>query len=95
MTDEELRQTIQELGEDIDRLSDPDKPLTAEEDGHRRLLLLKRETLQKLKEAREKHNVAQELNQTLNYGLLSAVGERHPVMAFLARLKLRSHIHNI
>ena len=78
MTDKELQQTIQELTESIDKLSDVDKPLTKEEKRRSLILLLKKETLQKIKEAREKHDTMQENAHTVTYGLLISIGEKHP-----------------
>ena len=80
MTDEELEQTIQELTESIDKLSSTEKPLTEEEKEGKRILLIKREYLQRIKKAREKNDKAEELTLTKNYGLFTALGEKHPFL---------------
>ena len=49
VTDEELQQTIQSLTESIEKLSDPDKPLTREEERRRQVFILEKETLQQIK----------------------------------------------
>lgn len=92
MTNEELQQTMQDLSQSIDKLSDPDKPLTKEDSRHRQLLLLRRETLQKIKEAREKNNVSQEMTHTVTYGLLSSLGEKHPYLMYLLQSKFRWNV---
>ncbi len=92
MTDEELLQTIQEVGEGLDKLSDPDKPLTKEEKRRQNLLSLQKETLQQIKEAREKHNATQELSLTIQYGLLSSLGEKHPFLLHFLSSKFRMNI---
>ena len=91
MTDEELQQTIQEISENIDKLSKPDKPLTKKEGNHKRVLLLMRETLERIKVAREKGDKEQEMANMMNYGLLSSYGEKHPILAHLIKMKLRSN----
>ena len=92
MTDEELQQTMQELGESIDKLSDSDKPLTKEESRRRQLLLLRKETLQKIKEAREKNNANQEMTHTITYSLLTSLGEKHPFLMYFLQSKFRWNV---
>ena len=89
MTDEELEQALQKLSESIEELSDPEKPLSKEERKHQYILLLKKETLQKLKQAREKNDKHQEFQHAAMYGLLTSWGEKHPFLLHLARIKLR------
>ena len=89
MTDEELQQTIQEVSENLDKLSDPDQPLTKKEERRRRILLYNKEILQKIKEAREKHDIRQEHIHTLTYGLLTSLGEKHPYLMYLLQSKFR------
>ena len=92
MTDEELQQTIQEVSESLDKLSDPDKPLTKGETRRRQILLYKKEILQKIKVAREKNNVSQEMAHTVTYGLLTSLGEKHPYLMYLLQSKFRWNI---
>ena len=92
MTDEELQQAIQEVSESLDKLSDPDQPLTKEESQRRNVLLLEKETLQKIKEAREKRNVSKELANTITYGILTSVGKKHPFLAHLLQAKFRWNV---
>ena len=68
MTDEELQQTIQELDEDMDKLSDSDKPLTRKEKRRKQILVLKKETLQKIKTAREKHDTGIQIAAIVGMG---------------------------
>ena len=88
MTDQELQQTVQELTESVDKLSNTDKPLTGKEKEQKRILLLKRSILQKIKEARESNDKKQELDLTMSYGLLTSIGEKHPLLMFFVRSKL-------
>jgi len=78
MTDEELQQAIQDLSESIDSLPKSDKPLSKEERRRREMLLIKKEVLHRIKEAREKKNTSQELYHSVYYGLLTSWGEKHP-----------------
>ena len=92
MDDEELQQKIQEVSESIDKLLNSDKPLTKKEETHKRVLLLMKETLEKIKTAREKGDKEQEMANMMNYGLLSSYGEKHPFLAHLMKTKLRGNI---
>jgi len=92
MTDEELEQEIQNLSEAIDKLSKSEDPLTKQEKRRKRLLLLKKDILQRMKQAREKKDQSQELKCSMDYGLIEEFGERHPLLLHLARIKLRGHI---
>ena len=92
MTDEELDQASQELNEAIDKLSKSKEPLTKQEKRRKFILPLKKETLQKIKQAKEKKDRNQELKCNMDYALLEEFGEKHPILLHLARIKLRGHI---
>ena len=92
MNDEELQQKIQEVSESIDKLSDPAKPLTKKEEKHKRVLLLMKDTLERIKTAREKGDREQEMANMMNYGLLASYGEKHPILAHLVKMKLRANL---
>ena len=92
MTDEELQQEIQNISEAIDRLSNSDKPLTKQEKRRKHILLLKKETLQKIREARAKKDLMQERDLTVTYGLLTSMGEKHPFLTGFLRSKFRWHV---
>lgn len=92
MTDEELQQTMQEISESLEKLSDPDQPLTKEESKRQRILLLKKELLQRIKEARAGKNVNQEMAHTITYGLLTSLGEKHPFLMYLLQGKFRWNV---
>ncbi len=92
MTDEELQRELQNISEAIDRLSKADEPLTSKERRHRQILLLQKETLQRIKEARAKKDFMQERDQTVTYGLLTSMGEKHPLLMSFLRSKFRWHI---
>ena len=89
MTDEEIQQTIQELSESIDKLSNSDKPLTKEERRHKNILLLRKETLQKIMEARKNNDLHREAMHAIDYGLLTTIAEKHPFVTQLIMSKLR------
>jgi len=92
MDDEELQQKIQDVSESIDKLLNSDKPLTKKEEIHKRVLLLMKETLERIKTAREKGDKEQEMSNIMNYGLLATYGEKHPFLAHLMKIKLRSNL---
>jgi RPA family protein len=91
MTDEELEQEMQNLSENIDELSKADS-LTKQEKRRQHILELKKETLERIKQAREKKNQSQEVKLSMDYALLEEYGEKHPLLLHLARIKLRGHI---
>ena len=92
MTDEEILKTIHELRDDIEKLSDSEKPITKEERRRKHILKLKEESLLRVKEAREKDNVSMEMKHLINYGLLDNMAEKHPVLAFFLRVKFRMNM---
>jgi len=89
MTDEELQKAIQEVSESIANLSKPDDPLSKEERRRREVLLLKKDVLDKIKDAREKKDKSKELQHTMTYGLLTAWGEKHPYLMSLVQSSIR------
>ena len=99
MIDTELQQTIQELSEDIDKLSKSEKPLTSDEKKYRRRLLRRRDILSRIKEAREKNQKDEEIYHAAIYEVLMSWGERHPflmgVMMHFMRVKWASGLSAI
>jgi hypothetical protein len=90
MYDEELEQLIQEASEQIEKLpDDPDKPLTKEEKNRKLILGLQVETLNRIKEAKEKGNLQQEVKAGMDYTLLTKYGEKHPFLMHF----LKSQMH--
>ena len=89
MTDAELQKLVQEVSEVIDSLPKPDESQSGAERGRRATLLLKKDTLEKIKEAREKNEKDKELYNLMVYGLLTSFGEKHPYLASLIRANIR------
>ena len=77
------------VGESIDNLPKSDKSLSKEERRRKEILLLKKEILDKIKDAREKNEKGQELHHTMVYGLLTSLGEKHPYLMALIQSNLR------
>lgn len=80
MTNEELEKLIQEVSEQIDRLSEREKSLTKAEKTHKLVLQLQMETLKKMQTAKEKGNFQQEIRAGIDYALLNKYGEKHPLL---------------
>ena len=80
MTDEEVQQAIQEVNKSLDNLPESDDKAPSQQ---RQVLLLKKEVLQKVKEAREEGNKNQEVYNSVYYSLLDTWGEKHPYMVYL------------
>ena len=89
MTDAELQKLIQDVCESIDSLPKSDKPLSKEERKRKAVLLLKKDVLGKIKEAREKNEKDNELYNTMVYGLLTTVGEKNLYLASLLKSNIR------
>jgi hypothetical protein len=80
MTDEELETLLTEMSEQISQLSaKTEKTLSRQERKKKAILQLKCEALDKLKKAREKHNLNQEVRASMDYALLCEYGEKHPL----------------
>jgi hypothetical protein len=89
VTEEELRRAMENVSENIEKLSDHESELTKKEMRRRDVLLLKKETLQKIKEAKEKGDWNREMAHNMTYALLTAFGEKHPFLLHIMQSKLR------
>ena len=92
MTDEELQQAMQAVSEGLNKLSDPDEPLTKEEKRRKGVLLSRKYALDGIKEAKEKGDRRREITSTIDYSLLTDMGEKHPFLAHIMRLRVRNNI---
>ena len=88
MTDAELQKEIKDVSESMDKLSKSDKPLTKEEKQHEQRLLVRKDVLYQIKEAKEKQKQGEEIRHTMTYALLTSWGERHPYLMYLMSSKL-------
>jgi len=89
MTDEDLQEAIREVSESLDNLPKSADSLSKEDKRRRQLLLLKKETLDRIKAAREKNDKDEELYNIMLYGLLTSWGKKHPYFISLVRPNLR------
>jgi hypothetical protein len=89
VTDEELQKTIEEMSREIKELSAPEKSLSPEEKKRGHLLLMKKDTLEKIQQARQSNNPSQEMRLSATYSLLCSFGEKHPLLLHFMRNKLR------
>ncbi len=80
MTDEELREKLEEVSVGIARLSSLERPLTKEEEKYRARLLRRKHVLDKIKEAKEKNRKDDELYNSTVYEWLVPWGEEHPIL---------------
>ena len=90
MTKEQLQEALEEVSADLDNLSNREKPLTKEEKKHRGKLLMRKNVLEKIKEAKEKNQNSEELYNNTVYGLLVPWGEKHPVLMFITMRLMRA-----
>lgn len=89
MTNEELEKEMCEVSDDIKSMPRSDKALSKEDMRHRQVLLLKKDTLDKIKDARATNQKSEELHYAMFYGLLTSWGEKHPYLASLVKANLR------
>lgn len=93
VTNEELQQITQKISDELDKLYNSEKPLTKKEKRHRQILSLQKQTLQQIKEARQKGDAFQERDLTITYGLLTSLGKKHPFLASFLRTKFRWNVY--
>ena len=92
MTDEELQMATKEVSDGLAELPDTEEPLTKEEKRRKNVLLIRKDILERIKEAKEKGRKDQELKSTMDYSLLMEWGEKHPFWAHIMRLSMRNTI---
>jgi len=93
MTDEELKQEMQIVGEDLEKLPADDKSLTKEQKKDKNLLLMKKDVLLRIKDAREKSHKQVEFDNTVYYGVLNSWFSKHPfLMRFVINAKCRWNV---
>ena len=81
MTDAELAELIRETAGQLEKLSgEAGKPLTKEEKNRKAVLQLKSEALERIKEAKQKGSLRQEIKAGIDYALLEKYGEKHPFL---------------
>ena len=85
MNDEELEQLIKDASEQIDKLSDREQSLTKEERNRKIVLELQKEALAKIKAAKEKGSLTQEVRASIDYALLTRYGEKHPLLLYFLK----------
>jgi hypothetical protein len=78
VTDEELDRLSQEISGRIEQLpDDPEKPLSQKERKHKLVLRARRQALDRIKEAKGKGDIHQEVKANLDYALLTDYGEKN------------------
>ena len=82
-TYEQLQQTLQEVTTELGRFNNLERPLTPEEKKLRSRMQTRKYVLDKIKEAKDKNLVNDELYNSTIYGLLVPWGEKHPILMFL------------
>jgi hypothetical protein len=89
VTDEELYRLLQEISGQIEQLADdPERPLSRKEKKHRLVLQARRRALERIKEAKEKDNIHQELKANMDYSLLTEYGEKNIFIYNLMKSRL-------
>lgn len=89
MSDELLEQTLQEVTENIDKMSKSDESLTRKEKRHYGNLLRRKQVLSQIKTAKENKHKDAELYHTMLYDLMLTIGEKHPILMFITTTMMR------
>ena len=90
MTDEDLTKELTTVCGSIDNLPQSEGPLSKEEKQRRDLLSLRKATLERIKEAKEKKADDAEMYNSMIYGLLTSWWGKHPfLMHLMVNAKLR------
>ncbi|MBI2832294.1 MAG: hypothetical protein HYX79_08570 [Chloroflexi bacterium] len=92
MTDEELKQELESASEELKNLTEREKSLTKPERKRRTFLRMKMLVLERLRDARAKNDRNAEFSQTMNYGLLTTLGEKHPFLMMFMKSKMTVHL---
>lgn len=81
----EIEALIQEISGKVEAMPDGEKtPLTKQERRRKLVYQLECEALQRIKDAKEKGRLGQEVRASMDYSLLTKYGEKHPLwMGFL------------
>jgi hypothetical protein len=99
MNEEQLRQALQKVSADLDKLANSDKPLTKEEREYQNRLLRRKYVLGKIKEAKDKKRKDDEVFNSTVYEMLVSWGERHlilmGIMTHLMRIKWGSGLASV
>ena len=82
ISEEQLKELHQEISGELDNLSDLERPLTKEEEKHRKRLRFRNYVLDRIKEAKDKDQKSDELYNTTYYQMLVPWGEKHPILFF-------------
>jgi hypothetical protein len=89
MTAEELEKLTNEISAELEKLTDdPEKPLKYKERRHRSVLRARKDALERMKVAMEKGDFSKETQASLDYGVLTEYGERHPLLFNLVKSQM-------
>ena len=92
MTDEDLEKELITVCESIDNLPQAEELLPREEKQRRELLSLRKATLEKIKEAKEKKADDAVMYNSIIYGMLTSWWGKHP---FLLHLMLNARLRGM
>jgi hypothetical protein len=92
VTDEELQNTITGIEREIEDLSAADKSPAPSEKKRLYLLMMKKDVLKKIQQAKQSNNIRDETQHSADYGLLCSYGDKHPLLLHLMKIKLRASL---
>lgn len=91
MTNEEIQSRIKEIDESLAKTPD-EKTLSGSERRKRLVLTWEKDTLERIKRAREKGNIQEEVKCLVSFAALKSI--KNPWLLYLVQMKFRSHIYS-
>ncbi|MDD4858867.1 MAG: hypothetical protein PHR56_01480 [Dehalococcoidales bacterium] len=92
MTDQEIEKLLQEMTEGIEKLSVKDQVLTKAQKNDKGLMMAKKDTLLRIKLAREKRESNAEFNNIVFWGALNSWAGKNAILRHFARIRFHQGI---
>ncbi len=91
MNVKELDKLIETISGELEKLAEnPEESLSRAEKKHRSVLRARKAALEETKAAMEEGNLNKEIQASLDYGVLTEYGERHPLLFNFVRSQMKS-----
>jgi hypothetical protein len=89
MTEQELEELIQANSERIAGMSQPEQPLSKQEKNLKHMLRLQGDALERIKAAKAKGDMQNEIKAGIDYAVYKEYENRHPLLVFLVKARMR------
>ena len=89
MTEEELEEQLKKTAARIAELTEQEQPLTKQQRNFRHMLRLQENALQRIKDARARHDQQTEIRAGIDFAVYRQYEKRHPFIVYLAKARTR------